>query len=379
MGLLNDTMTLYKREMLIFKANLRTNLIRSIMFPLIILLIFGSLGSSVKGVPVDVVNYASNPISVQFINTLQQQNVIAVKGITTETQALNDLSTGKVDVVVVILPGFPASSSESTPSLYVYYSNNYVNLGSSLQQIGSAAAIYGARSNVALQQGFVLGNNGVPPQSTISLNPTYGAQGNYSTFLAGGIIGMVVVFGTMFGGGMSIITDRQLGNLKAFLITPVERTSLVLSKMLSGTTQALISGIMLIGIIYLFGIQIAMGAVGVLWILLLSAVAAFGFSGITTTLASRVNKIEVYAIAAQTITMPLWFASGAFSPTSALPSWLQPLSVVDPLTYMTVGIRDIMINGYYPLATMGLDFAILIGFAIVATIISIKVFSTRVG
>ncbi|HIH50210.1 TPA: ABC transporter permease, partial [Candidatus Micrarchaeota archaeon] len=175
MGLLNDTMTLYKREMLIFKANLRTNLIRSIMFPLIILLIFGSLGSSVKGVPVDVVNYASNPISVQFINTLQQQNVIAVKGITTETQALNDLSTGKVDVVVVILPGFPASSSESTPSLYVYYSNNYVNLGSSLQQIGSAAAIYGARSNVALQQGFVLGNNGVPPQSTISLNPTYGA------------------------------------------------------------------------------------------------------------------------------------------------------------------------------------------------------------
>jgi len=46
---------------------------------------------------------------------------------------------------------------------------------------------------------------------------------------------------------------------------------------------------------------------------------------------------------------------------------------------MTVGIRDIMINGYYPLATMGLDFAILIGFAIVATIISIKVFSTRVG
>lgn len=377
MGLLSDTMTLYKREMLIFKANLRTNLIRSIMFPLIILLIFGSMGSSIKGVPVEIVNYASNPTSMQFINTLQQQNVIAVKGITTETQALKDLSAGKVDVVVVILPGFPGSGS--TPSVYVYYSNNYVNLGGSLQQIGSAAAVYGARSNAALQQGFVLGDNTVPPQSTISLNPTYGTQGNYSTFLAGGIVGMVVVFGTMFGGGMSIITDRQLGNLKAFLITPVERTSLVLSKMLSGTTQALISGVMLIGIIYLFGIQIAMGFTGVIWILLLCAVAAFGFSGITTTLASRVSKIEIYAIAAQTITMPLWFASGAFSPTSALPGWLQPLSVVDPLTYMTVGIRDIMINGYYPLATMGLDFAILIGFAIVATIVSIKVFSTRVG
>ncbi len=369
-------MILYRREIIIYKANLRTNLVRAIIFPLIILLIFGSLGSSVKGVPVEIVNYANNQKSLQFINNLQQQNVVTVKSVTTEYQALKDLSSGRVDVVVVILPSFP-NSGTNTPSIYVYYSNNYVNLGSSLQQISVTASAFGAKANAALQQGFLLNTN-QPPQSTVSLNPTYGTQGSYKSFIAGGVIGMVVVFGSMFGGGMSIITDRQLGNLKAFLITPVQRASLVLSKIFIGTTTSLINAFVMLGLIFAFGINIAMGLVGIIWILVLSMIAAFGFSAVTSILASRINKIEVYAIAAQTITLPLWFASGAFSPVSALPSWLQPLSAVDPLTYMTIGIRDVMINGYYPIGAIELHLTLLIAFAIVATIISIKVFKTRI-
>jgi ABC-2 type transport system permease protein len=381
MGTMEDTITLYKREIIIYRANLRTNILRAVIFPLIILVIFGNLGSSVKGVPIDIVNYANNPKSLQFINTLQQQNVVSLKAVTTEYQGLQDLSSSTVDVVVVILPGFPGSSSVSgsaatSPTVYVYYSNNYVNLGGSLQQIASTAAEFGAKSDAALQQGFALSSS-TPPQSTVTLNPTYGTQGSYQAFIAGGLIGMVVVFGSMFGGGMSIITDRQLGNLKAFLITPVQRTALVLSKILIGTTTSLINGVMMLIIIFVFGIHIAMGFIGIFWILLLAVLAAFGFSAITTVLASRISKIEVYAIAAQTITLPLWFASGAFSPVSALPSWLQPLSAVDPLTYATIGIRDVMINGYYPLATIALDLAILIGFSIVATLIAIKAFKTK--
>lgn len=379
MGLIEDTTALYKRELIIYRANLRTNLIRAAVFPLIILVIFGNLGSNVKGVPVEIVNYANNPKSYQFISTLQQQNIISVRAVTTQYQALKDLSSAHVDVIVIILPGFPNSTNSGTtsnPSLYVYYSNNYVNLGGSLQQIAVTAASFGAHANVAAQQGFLLGNGA--PQSTVSLNPTYGTQGSYKAFIAGGLIGMVIVFGSMFGGGMTIITDRELGNLKAFLITPVKRGALVLSKILAGTTTALVNAVMMIAIILVFGINIAMGIVGIFWILGLALIAAFGFSALTSVLASRINKIEVYAIAAQTITLPLWFASGAFSPISALPTWLQPVSVVDPLTYVTIGIRDVMLNGYYPIASIEFHLAILITFAVVMTIVAIKVFKTRV-
>lgn len=378
MGLLKDTITLYKRELLIYKANMRTNLIRALVFPLILLLIFGNINTAPKNVPIEIVNYANNPKSIQFINNLQQQNLVSIKGVTTQYQALKDLSAGKIDVVVVILPGFPDSGTTATTStsVYVYYANNYADLGSSLQRISATAAQFGARTNTALQQGFLLSNT--PPQSTVTLNPTFGTQGNYKTFVAGGLFGMVIVFGSMFGGGMSIIQDRDFGNLKAFLITPVQRTALVLSKMLAGTTTGVINSIVMFGLIFVFGINIAMGAVGIIWILLLSLLAAFGFSALTTALASRINKVEVYAIAAQTITLPLWFVSGAFSPVSTLPAWLQPLSVVDPLTYVTTGIRDVMMNGYYPIASIELDLAVLAVFIVVSTILAIKVFKTRI-
>jgi hypothetical protein len=64
MGTMEDTITLYKREIIIYRANLRTNILRAVIFPLIILVIFGNLGSSVKGVPIDIVNYANNPKSL---------------------------------------------------------------------------------------------------------------------------------------------------------------------------------------------------------------------------------------------------------------------------------------------------------------------------
>ena len=47
MSILNDTMTLAKREMLIFKANIRTNAVRSAIFPLFIILLFSAIGSNV--------------------------------------------------------------------------------------------------------------------------------------------------------------------------------------------------------------------------------------------------------------------------------------------------------------------------------------------
>jgi hypothetical protein len=51
MSLLGDTSTLFLREMLIFKKNLRVNLIRSLIFPIIFILLLGSFGSTPKNVP----------------------------------------------------------------------------------------------------------------------------------------------------------------------------------------------------------------------------------------------------------------------------------------------------------------------------------------
>ena len=122
MSLISDSLTLFRREMLIFRANLRVNLIRSIIFPFVIILFFGNIGASFKNTPIAVVNYANNQPSMSFINDLQTDQIFNIMAVTNEQTALSQLQLGAVQIVVVILPGFP-SSDPKVPGVQVYYSN----------------------------------------------------------------------------------------------------------------------------------------------------------------------------------------------------------------------------------------------------------------
>ncbi len=105
---------------------------------------------------------------------------------------------------------------------------------------------------------------------------------------------------------------------------------------------------------------------------------SLGFSGATTLLASRIKRVEVYAIFANMISLPLWFLSGAFFPASNFPNWLQIISVYDPMTYAVQGIRYVMILGYYPISSMVLDLGALLLFSGTMLALSLLMFKTTI-
>ena len=47
----------------------------------------------------------------------------------------------------------------------------------------------------------------------------------------------------------------------------------------------------------------------------------------------------------QLLTMPLFFASNAIYPISIMPTWLQAVSRVNPLTYEVDALRPLMVAG----------------------------------
>ncbi|MCL5089830.1 MAG: ABC transporter permease [Candidatus Marsarchaeota archaeon] len=367
-----DILTLYKREMMIFKSHIKTNIARSIIFPLMIILVFGNLNSTSSNVGVAVVNYANNQQSMSFINSLSSGRAISVQEVTTQDDALTLLANSNVNAVIVILPTFPSTSS-GNPSVVVYYSNFNSQ---------ATAAILPLIQSDAQKFGTATSNQNYPAQqkqpATTSIIPLYGTSSSYKIFLVGGVIAMVAAFGTIFGGGMSIITDRELGYLKSFLIAPINKNAIVISKIFSGVTQSFLYIIIALLIGIMDGATIAMGWIGILWIIALGLLISFGFAGITTVLASRITRIEIYTITANIIVMPLWFLSGAFFPTSSLPSFMVPFSVYNPMTYATQGIRDVMIIGYYPISQMVMDVSVLIGFLTFGIIASILLFKNYI-
>jgi ABC transporter DrrB family efflux protein len=356
MSLLGDTYTLFLREMLIFKKNLKINIVRSLIFPLIFILLLGSFGSNPKNVPVAVVNYDNGPSALQFINLIQSGNKVAVVSETTEQQAMNLLSKGTVAAVVVIPNGFSQIQGDD-PSIYVYLDNS---------QPQSAAVASAEVDFVAAQFGMTITTGGIAGGSASAIsvitNYAYGASSNYLSFVVGGILIMVASFGAIFSAGFTLLSDRDLGNLKAFLTTPIDKFSVLLSKILYGTFQSAFSAYVGLVIGLLYGATIAAGVTGFIELVWIIFLVGLGFSALALALAARTKQIQTYALVAQTIAMPLSFLGGAFVPTTLLPTFLLPIVEVNPLTYAVNAVRDIMIKGSLPTATLISTSMILLAF-----------------
>ena len=364
MGILNATSTLFTREMLIFKKNLKTNIIRSVMFPLIFILILGSIGNTPKNVPIAVVNYDNSPSSISFINQLEAGSALTVVSTTNQQDAMSMLQSGRVTAVVIIPSGF-SSPSVSSPNIFVY---------TDLSSSASAAIATSVIASTAAH--FNVNLPGSPQSSglTVTTNAAYGATSNTQSFTVAGILIMVATFGAVFGGGVTLLTDRELGNLKAFMITPINKFAILLSKVLYGTVQSVFSAYvaLVIGLLYGAGVVSGIGGlIEILWFVLLSG---FGFSALSIAMAVRTKQVQTFQLVAQTIVMPLSFLGGSLVPTSSLPAFLGPLIAIDPLTYAVNAVRDVMIKGYLPFSVFVADSVILITFSIVMLALSAIMF-----
>ncbi len=348
MSLLGDTYTLLLREMLIFKKNLVPNIMRSLIFPLLFIILLGSFGSTPKNVPVAVVNLDNGAGALSFINQLEAGGNINVVSQTNQPQAMSLLSQGQVAGVIVIPAGFTQSGGTGT-SVYVYLDNS---------QPQSAGVVSTKVDAISAQSGAAASKSQIP----VVTNYVYGASSNYLSFVVGGLLVMVAAFGAVFTAGFTLLSDRELGNLKAFLTTPINEFAILLSKILYGTFQSFLSALIGFVIGLLYGATVAAGVVGAIELIWIIFLVGLGFSALAMCFASIAKQFQNYAMMAQSTVMPLSFLAGAFVPVTLLPAFLIPFVAVNPLTYAVNAVRDVMIKGFLPPATLLFASAVLLVF-----------------
>ena len=68
-------------------------------------------------------------------------------------------------------------------------------------------------------------------------------NGNYLQFVSPGVIGMTVLFSSIFS-GLGLLWDRQFGFLKETLVAPVPRLQIMIGRTLGGATVAVVQGLL---------------------------------------------------------------------------------------------------------------------------------------
>lgn len=194
---------------------------------------------------------------------------------------------------------------------------------------------------------------------------------DYFSFMAVGMLSFVVLFTTMFS-GMSIVWDRRLGFLNKVLSTPVARGTIIFSKVISATLRSIVQASIVLVVALIFGLQLSstftiLNILGVFAVIFLICV---GLSSLFLLLALRSTRWETQMAIVNLFNLPLMFASNAFFPASMMPEWLQVIVKINPLSYTTDAIRQLLI---YEMDTtqLLLDFTYLGIFAVIVASISI--------
>src|SRR5580704_6786747 len=154
----------------------------------------------------------------------------------------------------------------------------------------------------------------------------------YLDFMAPGILAQSVLFVAIFY-GISSIWERDLGIVHRYLASPAPRAALVLGKALSAGVRSLSQAVVVYALALVLGIHLSFAPLHVAAVILFISLGAALFCMFSLIMACLVRTRERFMGIGQALTMPIFFASNAIYPISLMPTWLQTISRLNPLTY----------------------------------------------
>ncbi len=167
-------------------------------------------------------------------------------------------------------------------------------------------------------------------------------NGSYIQFVAPGVIGMTVLFSSVFS-GIGLLWDRQFGFLKETLVAPVPRIRIMIGKALGGATVAILQGLLVVIVCLLVGFRPRnFGAIpiAIFFMVLISIV----FASLGIAIGSKLENMQGFQLIMNFLVLPIFFLSGALFPLTNLPKTLSIITTLDPLSYGIDGLRGALIG-----------------------------------
>ena len=186
-------------------------------------------------------------------------------------------------------------------------------------------------------------------------------HGSYLQFMAPGVVGMTVLFSSVFS-GIAMLWDRQFGFLKETLVAPVSRLQIMIGRTLGGATVAIIQGILILVICLIAGFR-PESWTAIPFAFLFVVLIAVVFAALGTGIGSVLQDMQGFQLVMNFIVLPIFFLSGALYPLTNLPTVMAVIVRLDPLTYGVDGLRGALVHTWQ--FSAALDISVLAAIACV--------------
>jgi ABC-2 type transport system permease protein len=364
-------LSLFRREYL----RSRTGFFFSLVFPVVLILIFGAVFSGGSSGPVTVyaqsldhgVNFpvvGNVNVSTIFVGVLNSTNVMKITLLPNNETLSQYLLTHSGAVGILIPSNFTydythkppipvnvtvyTNPADTSAQIVLSVTNGIVN-GFNLHA-ANASAIVGIQQQTVAQQS----------------NP------KYIDFLIPGLIGFAILISPMFS-MVAISADYKKTKLfKQLSLTPLTKGEWLISKIIWYIALSLISFVLMTAVgVYVFGGTVTLS----LWILPFLLLGPLFFVALGMLVGSISKSVESAAVIGNIITFPMMFLSGTFFPLSIMPKYLQVVAHVFPLYYLIDGLNAVMVYSNYSSALI--DVVVLLVLSAIVFVAAIRVFKWR--
>ncbi|MBT8342466.1 MAG: ABC transporter permease [Desulfatitalea sp.] len=205
------------------------------------------------------------------------------------------------------------------------------------------------------------------PQATLA-----GDQVRYIDWLFPGIIGMNIMFSSLYGVGYVIVRYRKNGVLKRLKATPLTAFEYLSAQLLSRMFVLAFSiTILWIGCHLIFGFTVQ-GTYVDLVIMLVAG--GMSLTSLGMVVSARGTSEEFTNGLLNFITWPMMFLSEVWFSIEGAPDWVKGIAKAFPLTHLLHGVRKIVTEGA-ALTEVGVELMVLFGFTLLFLSVGAFLFS----
>src|SRR2546421_11393180 len=173
----------------------------------------------------------------------------------------------------------------------------------------------------------------------VSIIPPYDTYIPYEVYIAPGLLAMIQLFNGMQS-SLSMVYDREMGNMRTLLISPFPRWYLLSCKLLAGTAVSLLQVYAFLLIAWFWDIEPP--PIGYLTVLPALVLSGLMLGALGMLISSGIKQLENFASVMNFVIFPMFFASSALYPlwrVRGKDPMPHPFWAANPVTHAGQGLR----------------------------------------
>jgi ABC-2 type transport system permease protein len=304
--------------------------------PTLQILLFGfALDSDVRNLKLGVVDQSRTAESRELISVLTQNRTFRLSRVYATADLLGeDLATGRLDVGVVVPYDFARLRARGRPATV------QVLLNAANANTAQIAQGY-VEGAVAFLSRDVAGIRAAPVEVRAALLYNPGLVNAW--FIVTGVFGTLIILNGSLVSAATMIREKERGTVEQLLMTPASALEMITAKMVPLFVLLMTMVLLVIAVArVVFGVPLRGSPALVLLACACCVLSGIGLGTLISTFARSANQTQLISFF---INPPLAMLSGGLTPIEAMPKWVQPLTLLNPIAHFATIARSVLIKG----------------------------------